>query len=189
MSEYNERNLKSDAPEAAGTVEDIAPEAQQSAPEEQQSAPEVPADDRENAPRGEQPTEAERKAAPKKGKKKRRKNHIALPLVAALVAVALVFGLAAGYGIGRSTVLDKLEDAEAQVALLNDALGAAADATGYDAFEEEISGENRAALSELSGDAFEAEDAASVLMSEDDLNSGATAQAGAEPVVVAEFEG
>ena len=50
MSEYNERNLKSDAPEAAGTVEDIAPEAQQSAPEEQQSAPEVPADDRENAP-------------------------------------------------------------------------------------------------------------------------------------------
>lgn len=189
MSEYNERNLKSDAPEAAGTVEDIAPEAQQSAPEEQQSAPEVPADDRENAPRGEQPAEAERKAAPKKGKKKRRKNHIALPLVAALVAVALVFGLAAGYGIGRSTVLDKLEDAEAQVALLNDALGAAADATGYDAFEEEISGENRAALSELSGDAFEAEDAASVLMSEDDLNSGATAQAGAEPVVVAEFEG
>ena len=183
MSEYNERNLKSDAPEAAGTVEDIAPEAQQSAPEEQQSAPEVPADDRENAPRGEQPAEAERKAAPKKGKKKRRKNHIALPLV----AVALVFGLAAGYGIGRSTVLDKLEDAEAQVALLNDALGAAADATGYDAFEEEISGENRAALSELSGDAFEAEDAASVLMSEDDLNSGATAQAGAEPVVVAEF--
>ena len=109
--------------------------------------------------------------------------------MAALVAVALVFGLAAGYGIGRSTVLDKLEDAEAQVALLNDALGAAADATGYDAFEEEISGENRAALSELSGDAFEAEDAASVLMSEDDLNSGATAQAGAEPVVVAEFEG
>ena len=108
---------------------------------------------------------------------------------AALVAVALVFGLAAGYGVVRSTVLDKLKEAEAQVARLTAAQDAQAQASGYDAFEEEVTGENRAALSELAGEAFEAEDAANALMSEDDLSGGAAAQAADAPVVVAEYAG
>ena len=199
MSEWNERNLKPGAPEAAGTVEDRAEAAQpgatdtqaslSGAAEAQQSAPEAWTDDRENAPREAQPSGTAEKRAPRKGKKKRRGNRIALPLVAALVAVALIFGLAAGYGVGRSTVLDRLKEAEAQVAQLTAALEASADAQGYDAFEEEVTGENRAALSELAGDAFEEEDTANALMSEDDLSSGAAAQADAAPVVVAEYAG
>ena len=199
MSERNERNQTPDAPEAVGVVEDRAAEARQSAPnaesaqdgaQARQGAVEIGMDDRENAPRGERPSEGtEKKAAPRKGKKKRKKNRVALPLVAALVAVALVFGLAAGYGVGRSTVLDKLKEAEAQLAAHTAALEADADAAEYNAFEEEVTGENRAALSELAGDAFEKEDAATALMSEDDLSSGAAAQTEDAPVVVAEYNG
>ena len=78
MSEWNERNLKPGAPEAAGTVEDRAEAAQpgatdtqaslSGAAEAQQSAPEVWTDDRENAPREAQPSgTAEKRERPAGG--------------------------------------------------------------------------------------------------------------------------
>ena len=199
MNDWNERNLETGAPEVVGTEENRAVAAQQGNPEAESAQPEAreakadaakaPMDDRENAPRGAAPIEATETPAPKKSKKKRRKNRIALPLVAVLVAVALVFGLAAGYGVGRSTVLEQLRQAELKLAQHTAAQEADAQAGAYDAFEEEITGENRAALSELAGDAFETEDAANALMSEDDLGGGASTGASAEPVVVAEYNG
>lgn len=179
MSEQNERNLESGAPEAA--MDRAA--ARESAPE-----------DRENAPcGGEAETSAAEKPVPKKkGKKRRKKNRIALPVAAALLTVALVFGLAAGYGVGRSTMLERLETAEARVAELTAALEAdmGADATAYDAFEEELSGENQAALSDLAGQAFLGDGETGALMGEDDLTGGAeAAETAAAPVVVAEYDG
>lgn len=180
MSEQNERNLEPIAPEAA--------EAQAAADPGAQAHADIP-DDRENAPRGAQKAapDAEKKPRPKK-KKKRKKSGIALPLVAALVAVALIFGLAAGYGIGRSTLLDRLETAQQRVEALEAAVDANADTPAYDPFKEELTGANQDALNDLSGDALVEDGDASALLGEDGFG-GEDAASAEGAVVVAEYDG
>ncbi len=146
-------------------------------------------DDRENAPRGTKANSVEKKkSSSKKNKKKRRKSGMALPLVAVLVAVALVFGVVVGYAVGRNASGSRLEKAEARLKQL-EAEEEAFQGESMNVFEEELTGENQAALNELSGQNTSLDEQASALMGEDALDGSGNAADGTQSVVVAEFEG
>ncbi len=146
-------------------------------------------DDRENAPRGTKANSVEKKkSSSKKSKKKHRKSGMALPLVAVLVAVALVFGVVVGYAVGRNASGSRLEKAEARLKQL-EAEEEAFQGESMNVFEEELTGENQAALNELSGQNTSLDEQASALMGEDALDGSGNAADGTQSVVVAEFEG
>lgn len=175
MSEMNERNLEKTAPEA---VKDIAqPETVQQVPEN------------ENAPRGEVRTEAaDVKGVKKNRKKKRRRAKIALSATAVLLVFALLFGMVAGYAVGRNVGAQRLRDAQEQIDALTQALQDAAGVPVYSDFNEALTGENQSALEDLSGQGF-ADDGVSDLAGEDALLSQMLEGGAQESVVVAEYAG
>lgn len=184
MSESNERNLNNSMPEEAenkeNTMEETLKEVQTEA-----------IDDKENAPRGESvsASEEEKPAVKKKSKKKRRRKAVAVLLTVFLLIIALAFGAVAGYTYGRDMVMERLEESEALVAELTAALEEAQATPVYDVFEEELTQENREALDDLAGTAFNEDGDATVLMGEEIFGGNADAASGAAPVVVAEFNG
>lgn len=178
MNEANERREENIANEAVETA----------APIEEQVQPAV--DDRENAPRGSESAAEEgavEKTA-KKGKKKRRRAKIALSAAALMLVIALLFGMVVGYALGRNVGAERLRDAEARVAALTEAFEEAAAAPVYDAFTEEITGENQGALNDLSGLDY-ADDGVSGLLGEADLLGEMLEGGETESVVVAEYNG
>lgn len=164
MSEINNRNL-----ENMENTENAAPVQEAAQAEAQQPQPEAAAE------------------KPKK-KKKRKKAKVALPIVAVLLVIALLFGTLVGYIVGRNAVTDRLQQAEKQLAVLTQAFEEAAGTPVYDAFTEELTEENRSALSELSGASYD--DGVQDILGEDEL-LGQMLEGGeqAEPVVVAEYKG
>ena len=122
-----------------------------------------------------------------KKKKKRKAAKLALPIVAVLLVIALAFGAVVGYIAGRNSMVDRLQQAEKQLAVLTQAFEEEAGTPVYDAFTEELTDENRTALEELSG--VQADDGVEDILGEEAL--GQVLETGEEqaPVVVAEFEG
>lgn len=182
MSEMKERNLKHGAPVAAEDKMKTAEEAAETR------------DDRENAPVEASVPAAEenvqdKSAGKKKSRKKRRKNGVALPLAAVLLAISLIFGVVVGYGVGRSVGAERLKEAEARLAELTAALESSQSTPVYDAFSEELSAENQAALEDLAGDAFDMADESSVLLGEDGFDQAADGAGAESAVVVAEYDG
>ncbi|MBP3651676.1 MAG: hypothetical protein J6J78_01220 [Clostridia bacterium] len=184
MSEVNERNLNNSMPEEAENKANAVEEAVETVQLEA-------ADDKENAPRGEAAPalEEEKPAAKKKGKKKRRKKAFAILATAILLVIALVFGAVVGYTYGRNMGIERAELAEAKVAELTAALEEAQATPVYDAFEEELTQENREALDDLAGTAFTDDGDATVLMGEEIFGVDASDESGEAPVVVAEYDG
>lgn len=184
MSEVNERNLNNSMPEEAENKANAVEEAVETVQLEA-------ADDKENAPRGETTPapEEEKPAAKKKGKKKRRKKAFAILATAILLVIALVFGAVVGYTYGRNMGIERAELAEAKVAELTAALEEAQATPVYDAFEEELTQENREALDDLAGTAFTDDGDATVLMGEEIFGVDASDESGEAPVVVAEYDG
>lgn len=129
---------------------------------------------------------AEPAAEKAKKNKKRKRTKIALPAVAILLVLALLFGTVVGYILGRSEFERRLHDAQAQITALTAAFEEAAAAPVYDAFNEEITGENRLALSDLAGSETAADETS--ILGEDLLGEMLQGEA-QEPVVVAEFNG
>ena len=185
MSEANERNLNNSMPEAAENKENVVNETAAAETVQAEAF-----DDKENAPRGQDaPAPEVEQPVKKKKKNKRGKTALIVLLVIVLLIAALVFGAMAGYSYGRDPLVARLEAAEAQVAALTVQLEEALATPVYDAFEEEITQENREALDDLAGTAFNDNGDATVLMGEE-VFGGAVADAGNEtPVVVAEFDG
>ena len=178
MSEINDRMQEPAAGQPAEIQQEQEPiqaEAVQAEAENENARP---------APEKSEKTEK----AEKKGRKKRRKAKVALPIVAVLLVIALLFGTVMGYILGRNTGAERLREAELQVAALNLALEEASTAPAYDVFDEELTQENRSALSELAGVSYD--DSADNILGEQDL-LGAMLEGGeeAEPVVVAEYAG
>lgn len=161
MSEQNERKL-----EGGATAENGAKDAREA---------------RENAPRG-----AERKPPKKKGKKRRRRGGVALPLMAVLVVAALVCGMAAGYGIGRSASNDRLRRAEAEVSRLTLALS---ETEGGEQADTAADAENQAALEALATGLPEPEDGNGMLAGDEALDGEAGDASAGEAVVVVEYDG
>lgn len=184
MSEVNERNLNNSMPEEAENKANAVEEAVETVQLEA-------ADDKENAPRGEAAPalEEEKPVAKKKGKKKRRKKAFAILATAILLVIALVFGAVVGYTYGRNMGIERAELAEAKVAELTAALEEAQATPVYDAFEEELTQENREALDDLAGTAFTDDGDATVLMGEEIFGVDASDESGEAPVVVAEYDG
>lgn len=184
MSEVNERNLNNSMPEEAENKANAVEEAVETVQLEA-------ADDKENAPRGEAAPalEEEKPAAKKKGKKKRKKKAFAILATAILLVIALVFGAVVGYTYGRNMGIERAELAEAKVAELTAALEEAQATPVYDAFEEELTQENREALDDLAGTAFTDDGDATVLMGEEIFGVDASDESGEAPVVVAEYDG
>ncbi|MBP3410764.1 MAG: hypothetical protein J6M10_07180 [Clostridia bacterium] len=184
MSEVNERNLNNSMPEEAENKANAVEEAVETVQLEA-------ADDKENAPRSEaaHALEEEKPAAKKKGKKKRRKKAFAILATAILLVIALVFGAVVGYTYGRNMGIERAELAEAKVAELTAALEEAQATPVYDAFEEELTQENREALDDLAGTAFTDDGDATVLMGEEIFGVDASDESGEAPVVVAEYDG
>ena len=129
---------------------------------------------------------AEGAAEKVKKNKKRKRAKIALPAVAILLVIALLFGTVVGYILGRKEFENRLHDAQAQITALTAAFEEAAAAPVYDAFNEEITGENRLALSDLAGNEAVADETS--ILGEDLLGEMLQGEA-QEPVVVAEFNG
>lgn len=184
MSEVNERNLNNSMPEEAENKENTMEEAVETVQVKT-------AEDKENAPRGEASPapEAEKPAGKKKSKKKRRKKALAVLATAVLLVIALAFGAVVGYTYGRNVGLERAEQAEAKVAELTTALEEAQATPVYDAFEEEITQENREALDDLAGTAFTEDGDATVLMGEEIFGVDGSDEDSEAPVVVAEFDG
>jgi len=65
---------------------------------------------------------------------------IALPVVALLMVIALLFGVVFGYALGRNAVAQRLRDTEAQLAALTEAFEDISSMPVYDAFNEELTG-------------------------------------------------
>ena len=127
-----------------------------------------------------------RKNARKEGSAKKRKKGggITVSLAAVLMVIALLFGAAAGYALGRQSMRARLNEAEARIDALTDAY--VESERSDDLFEGELNGENEEALLDLAGVVMEEE--GNDLLGGDDLLAAET-DAAAEPVVVAEFEG
>lgn len=176
MNEQNERDLKTVAPEVS---EDTAAQAVSEEPAAQEA--------RENE-KSSGAHDEKKKAAPRKGKRKRKKNVVALPVMAALLVVALLFGLVAGYGVGRGSLLNRLKDSEAEVLRLSAALEESMGAPAFDETDATMQDENQEAMDELAGKGVEAGDDNRALMGEDELGGAADAASDA-PVVVAEYDG
>ena len=179
MSEGNERNLESVAPEAA---ENIQTDIKETA--EPVEAPVAQDDDRENAPR--QSSEPEKKDRKKRG---RRKN-ILLPMVLALMAALVILGALVGYGIGRMRSIRNAEQAEAVEEQPADT--GEPEIQAYDAFTEELTRENQQALDFLSGADGYFDEGADALRGEDEvfadeLTDGEGEVPAVESVVVAEY--
>lgn len=187
MSESNERNLNNSMPETAENKENIVEETVA----EIQAVPAEVIDDKENAPRGETAPvpEAEQPVKKKKSRKKRGIKALLVLLVIVLLIAALVFGAMAGYNYGREPIMARLEAAEAQVAELTAALEEALATPVYNGFEEEITQENREALDDLAGTAFNDDGDATILMGEEAFGVNGADAGSAAPVVVAEFDG
>lgn len=170
MSEINENKIETIAEEAVETAA-AQPEAEAQAvqPEEK--------------PAGEKQAKKN-----KKGAKKRKRAKLALPIVAVLLVIALLFGTVVGYILGRNAGAERLREAELQLAALTEAFEDASTAPAYDVFDEELTEENRSALSELSG--ASGDESTGNIMGEQEI-LGAVLEGGeaAEPVVVAEFKG
>ena len=113
MSEVNERKQESIAPETA-----------------------------ENNNKPQEETAAQAKPSETKKKKKRKVAKIAVPAAALLIVVALLFGMVFGYAMGRNEGSERLKEAEAQVAALTAAFEDISSMPVYDAFNEELTGEN-----------------------------------------------
>lgn len=186
MSENNERNPDEVMPEAAENKETEAI-AQEAVAEQQ---PET-VDDNENAPRtaAEPAPEKEKDSGKKKSRKKRRKKALAVVLVVLLLIAALLSGTVVGYNYGYDLNAGELEKAEAMVAELTAALEEAQATPVYDAFEEELTQENRDALDDLAGTAFNDSGDATILMGEETFGETGTDAGSEPPVVVAEFNG
>ena len=185
MSENNERNLNDIMPEAAENKETEI--IQEEAVESQQAET---MDDKENAPRGAaEPAPEKEKPSGKKKSRKRRRKALAVVLTALLLVIALLFGAVVGYTYGRDLNAGKLEEAQAMVAELTAALEEAQATPVYDAFEEEITQENREALDDLAGTAFSDNGDATILMGEEVFGAAGVDASSEPPVVVAEFNG
>lgn len=186
MGELNERNLKNVVPEAADDTEILK------TAEENETSETAQADaltERERASSKESASEEIKPVEKKKGKKKRRRRGVAVPVTAVLLVLALLFGAVLGYAVGRGVGGRRLEEARALITELSAALEEASAAPTYDVFEEELTDENRAALENLSGSAFLADNGdATFLMGEDSLIAADETTAEA-PVVVAEYNG
>ena len=178
MSEGNERNLESIAPEAAENVNIEQKEEAVQATDVAEASGEM------NAP-------AQKKSGGKK-KKKRKKNNILVALVIVLVAVLVVFGVLVGYGLGRVRNERNAEQGDAAEEQADEAN----EIQPYDAFIEELTQENQQALDALAGENGGISANAEALLGEegllgedpllsDELNGGEIEAA--EPVVVAEF--
>ena len=159
MSEINDRNLEN-IPEEA--VQETVTE-----PQEQETV--------------------QASAEKAKKKKKRKKAKLAMPIVAVLLVIALGFGAVVGYIVGRNSMVDRLQQAEKQLAVLTQAFEEEAGAPVYDAFTEELTDENRTALEELSG--VQADDGVEDILGEEALGQVLETSEEHAPVVVAEFKG
>ena len=189
MSEGNERNLESIAPEAAENIQQndeieklAEPAAEEPVAVEPADIPELD-DDRENAPRKSEPSKKDGKD---KKKKKRGKKNAVLPLVIALVGVLVILAVLVGYGLGRvgSGRVEPEESVEEPADPMDQA-----EIQAYDAFMEELTGENQQALDALAGADSYFDEGADALrgengMLDEDALDGANA---GEPVVVAEY--
>ena len=184
MSEGNERNLESIAPEAVENENiEMNEEAAQMA-DAVETADAAPANEEMDAP-------AQRDSDKKK---KRKKSNILVPVAIVLVVVLVAFGTLVGYGLGRvrsDRDVEQVEAVEEQPEDLDEV-------QPYDAFVEELTQENQHALDALAGeDSFFSADAEVLLGEEgllgedplqsDELAGGEGAQKVVEPVVVAEF--
>lgn len=141
----------------------------------------------ENAPRQAQQKRSDKK---KGGRKKKKPAGMALPAVALLLVIALLFGMVVGFALGRSVGAQRLRDTQEKLDALTEAFEDAAGAPVYSDFNEELTGENQSALADLSGQGFEEADV-SELAGEDTLLSQMLESGGDEQqsVVVAEYAG
>lgn len=202
MSEGNERNLESIAPEAAESIENEAakaeaPAQEPAAPEEKMEAAEAaepeaiaepePAPAQPEGGEEDEDEEITRKPKSKKnGKKKRARRSAVIPLAIALVVVLLIFGILVGYGLGR--VRSQREAGEVPQGEQPVESGAQS-ADAYDPFTEALTNENQEALDALAGvDASDVGEAAALFGEEDFFADGDEGeQPAAEPVAVAEY--
>lgn len=154
-------------------------------------------EDRENAPRA-QEAESVPAAEKKGGKKKSAKGRMSVRLAALMLAVALLFGIVAGYAVGRSRSEERLLAAEARI----EELTQAAEEAGreeIDVFTDEISAENRAALADLSGMSMQIGGEDNVFLDQESLDDPDPADddgtiavgesAETDPVVAVEYNG
>lgn len=162
-------------------------------------------DDRENAPRtqetapsaaqsaDQQPADAKKPAG-----RKSSKGRVSVSLAAFLLVLVLLFGVIAGYAVGRKKSHERLLDAEARI----DELTEAAEEVGreeIDVFTDEISAENRAALADLSGMSMQTGNENNVFLDQESLDALNSADedgtvavgesAETDPVVVVEYNG
>ena len=181
MSEGNERNLQSIAPEA---TEDIEREA------EKVKIPEAEPAQPAEAPKGESEKAVKEAPTKKKSKKKRKRDrHNTIMILAAVLVAALVaFGVLVGYVMGRVRGARELRQAQEQVDQLSAGLESLENAPAYDSFTEELTGQNQQALDALSGADAASNDGADALMGEEGFfNDDPIQNSAAEPVVVAEY--
>ena len=194
MSEGNERNLESVAPEAVENMREqvsepaAAPEAEPAA--EAQAAPDL--DDRENAPAPREPKPKDKK----KKKKKKKRSSVIVPLAIVLAVALVLLGVLVGYGLSVVRNARRAADqADAQQDIFSAGLDEIGDLPAYNAFNEEMTGENQQALDALAGEAGFFDDSANALLGEDALfaadmadgDLGGFLEPAGEPVVVAEF--
>lgn len=167
MSEANERKMNHSAPE---TAENMQIQSEETAPQNDKSKNE------------------KNKNEKIKKRKKRRSAQIALSAAALITAIALLFGVVMGYALGRNVGVRRLKDAQAQIQALTEALEDASGTPVYDAFSEELTGENQNALSDLAG---EVEENDIIGQFSEDALLGEMLQGGEtlDPVVVAEYQG
>lgn len=186
MGELNERNLENVVPEAADDTE-ILRTAEEN--ETSETAQIDASTERENASPKEIASEGIKSVERKKGRRKRRRRGVAVPVTAVLLVLALLFGAVLGYAVGRGVGERRLEEARALITELSAALEEASAAPTYDVFEEELTDENRAALENLSGSAFLADNGDATFLMEEDSFSAVDETAAEAPVVVAEYNG
>lgn len=144
-------------------------------------------DDRENAPRDVKAPEEKKPADGKK--KKRKKNGVPLAAAALLVVVALAFGAVGGYGYGRNVGAERLQEAEAQILALSEALSEIQGMPVSGASGDALSSESQSILHDLAGGAAADDGVADELMGEESLEGGNEIQTLEEPVIVAEYNG
>ena len=194
MNEGNERNLESVAPEAVENMQEqvsepaAAPEAEPAA--EAQAAPDL--DDRENAPASREPKPKNKK----KKKKKSKRRSVIVPLAIVLAVVLVLFGVLVGYGLSLvRSERRPVDQADAQEDIFSSGLDGIGELPAYNAFDEEMTGENQQALDALAGEIGFFDDSLSALLGEDALFAadvldgelGGFMEPAGEPVVVAEF--
>lgn len=154
----------------------------------------------EYKPEAEKEKRAAEKKAPKKAvnkksaakrRKHRRKNGMPVQVVALLLVITLLFGVVVGYAMGRRAGSLRVKDAEGRIDELQNLL-MDENSVEFDVFTDELSEENEAALGDLSGESFEAEEVDTVvtaLQGEDGFDVEEEEKTAAESVVVAEFKG